>query len=181
MIVFPRLTLPSAAASEMYRRAKHGIYTGTGSPENMKLIKHCTGYWFDSAMISVIIFTRDEGHHSMGIFKNPDYERCLHLSLSFRDLLTQKSIPKDREATKMWVNVFFSPDDQKKLWIESPKSDEGKLRDVWHYRMFCDEHWRGIIPRREVYTSEFTELGWKSFSELNDGAEAIMAGWGESK
>ena len=65
--------------------------------------------------------------------------------------------------------------------MESPKGDDGKRNDVWHYRMFCDRQWQGIVPRKEVYTTEFTETCWKSFSELNEGAEAAMAGWGEEK
>lgn len=178
MILFPPFTLPSTVAAEMYRRAWHGFYHGTHDPEQMKLLKHCTGEWIADETQSLIIFTRDDGMHHLGMFKNPDYDRCYHLSLSFRSNLTGHSIPKDEKLTKMWLDAFFSPDDQKKLWVESPKSTEGKQRDVWHYRLICDEHWQGIIPRKEVYTTEFTELGWKSFSELHAGAEAIMAGWG---
>jgi hypothetical protein len=181
MILFAPGTLPSAVATEMRRRANHWLYNGMSTPETMRRLSHSTGYWVADDVQNIIIFTRDEGHHSMGMFKNPDYERCFHLSLSFRSDLTGKPISKDEKLTKMWVDAFFSPDDQRKLWVESPKSEDGKRNDVWHYRMFCDEHWRGIIPRKEVYTTEFTEIGWKSFSELNDGAKAVMAGWGESR
>ena len=170
--------LPSVAAREMYRRANHGLYTGANTRENRRLINHCTGYWSDSVLLTVIIFTRDEGHHSGGMFKNPDYERCLHLSLSFRDAFDGRPVGKSESLTQMWIDSFFSLDHQKCMWVESPKSEKGKALDVWHYRVFCNIHWQPIIPRKEVYTSEFTELGWKSFSELNEGKEAIMAGWG---
>jgi|GEM_PF-1519514 len=176
--IFEFGTLPSVAAREMYRRARHGIYTGADTRENTRLVKHCTGEWSDGTFRTIMIFTRDVGHHSGGMFKNPDYERCLHLSLSFRDAFRGRPAGKSERLTKMWIDAFFSPDYQRCLWVESPKSEKGKALDVWHYRVFCDIHWQPIIPRKEVYTTEFTELGWKSFSELHDGKEAIMAGWG---
>jgi hypothetical protein len=110
--------------------------------------------------------------------QNPDYERCLHLSLSFREYLTGRPAGKADRLTKVWLDAFFPPAYQRCLWVESPKSEKGKVLDVWHYRVFCDIHWQPIVPRKEVYTTEFTDLGWKSFSELHDGKEAIMAGWG---
>lgn len=130
-------------------------------------------------MGSILIFTRDIGHHTGGMFRNPDYERCYHLSISFRDL-GGKPIPYDKKTARMWVEAFFRPEDLKKLWIESPKTPEGKSNDVWHYRLFCDEHWQGILPRKEVYSEEFTEVDWKSFSEIHGEPTPIMAGWGES-
>ena len=42
-----------------------------------------------------------------------------------------------------------------------------KRAEVYHYRLFCDEGWQPIMPRGEVYSTQFTELGWKSFSELH--------------
>lgn len=34
-------------------------------------------------------------------------------------------------------------------------------------QVFCDPAWQPLKPRGEVYTREFTEVGWKSFSELH--------------
>lgn len=53
------------------------------------------------------------------------------------------------------------------LWCEPPYSEEGKKAGVYHYRLFCDENWQPIFPRGEVYSTQFTEMGWKSFSELH--------------
>lgn len=106
-----------------------------------------------------IIFTRDTGHHSGGWWKNPDYERCYHLSISF---------PCGRnkhDLNKIIDNLFGH--NKKMIWIESPYSQHGKTADVWHYRLFCDENWKPIIPRGEVYSTQFTEMGWKSFSEIH--------------
>ena len=55
----------------------------------------------------------------------------------------------------------------KNLWSEAPYSPEAVKSDIWHYRLFCDENWLAIKPKGEVYSSENTELTWKSFSEKN--------------
>jgi hypothetical protein len=114
---------------------------------------------------SLIVFTRDTGHYSSGWFKNPQYERCLHLSLSFREpgRLTQQA-EFDKRAAAEWVELFFG-DWKRLVWMESPKTPAGKQLEVMHYRVFTDEHWHPILPKGEVYSREFIEKGWKSFSE----------------
>ncbi len=114
MILFPPYTPIFLMVSEMRRRARHGLYSGTGTPENMKLIRHCTGEYILDETQCIMIFTRDEGMHSLGMFKNPDYERCFHLSLSFRSNLTGEPIAKDNVLTNLLVGGFFSSEDQKK-------------------------------------------------------------------
>ena len=115
-----------------------------------------------------LIYTRDTGHHSSGWWKNPDYERCRHLSVSFFDPLTMMPDGFKRDRALDWARLMFG-DDVSKLWIEPPYTIDGKLRGVHHYRLFCDAGWQPIIPRGEVYSTEFTELGWKSFSEIHGG------------
>jgi len=164
MVYFDRFSLPSAVAREMYRRAKHGTFSGTDTPENRKAMKHCTAVHLPTG--TIIIFTADVGYHSSGWWKNPDYERCWHLSLSYRDPISGSYVSHDHKQSKIWLDAFFTPDDQRKLWVETPKTPQGKESDVIHYRLFCDEHWKPIIPREEVYSKEFTEVGWKSYSEI---------------
>ena len=113
-----------------------------------------------------VLFTRDTGYHTSGWWKNPDYERCLHLSLSVRDAVTQQPLPRERKLFQEIAEVFFGAN-ARKAWIEGPYSPEGKQSDVWHYRVFCDPSWTPIMPRHEVYSREFTETGWKSFSEIH--------------
>lgn len=107
----------------------------------------------------VILYTRDVGYHSGGWWKNPMYERCYHLSISFPG-------GKDKSVLNKIIDLLFASN-KKLLWTEPPYSDEGKKLGVWHYRLFCDEFWRPIMPKGEVYSTQFTERGWKSFSELN--------------
>jgi hypothetical protein len=125
-----------------------------------------------------LIFSRDTGHHSSGWLKNPDYERCWHLSLS--PLPSVICVPGrlaelDKRMAARWVRAFFA-DDVSKVWAEGPFSAIGKAHGVWHWRLFCDEHWEPILPRKEVYTREFTEAGWRSASEV-----LALDGWHASE
>lgn len=114
--------------------------------------------WLLERYPATIIFTRDQGYHSSGWWKNPDYERCWHLSISFRG-------GNEKKALREIIDNLFRPY-ERLVWVEPPYSKEGKSADVWHYRLFCDETWQPIQPRGEVYSTQFTERGWKSFTEL---------------
>lgn len=151
--------LKTGVAREMRRVAELcRPYNGVTPPDRRCLAKHlATG--------TMLIFTRDAGMHSSGWWKNPDYERCWHLSLSFHDPITGEKGPKDTKLTDEWLDAFYG-DDQRYLWAEPPYSPQGKRADVWHYRVFCDPSWSPILPRGEVYTKTFTEKSWLSFSEL---------------
>ncbi len=144
--------------------AMTGYYSGLiRSMADQVYLSRCTAGHTDG---TTLIFTRDTGHHSAGWFKNPDYERCWHLSVSFRDPETGESRPFDHRESERWVKLFFRGNTNL-LWCEPPYSPEGKLRGVHHYRLFCNEAWQPIKPRGEVYSREFTEKGWKSFSEIH--------------
>lgn len=114
--------------------------------------------WYIQQYECSIIFTRDIGHHTGGWWKNPDYERCYHLSISFAG-------GKNKNGLAKIIDGLFG-ENKKMIWIEPPYSEHGKSKEIWHYRLFCDEHWQPIQPRGEVYSTEFTERGWKSYSDL---------------
>jgi len=114
---------------------------------------------------TVIIFSKDVGHHTSGWFRNPDYERCYHLSLSFRETISGESIPFEEKVAAQWLGLMFGRW-LAHVWIENAQTPGGRSADVRHYRVFCDDHWQPITPRGEVYSNELTEAGWKSFSEL---------------
>lgn len=116
------------------------------------------------------IFTRDVGYHSSGWWKNPDYERCYHLSISFFDPATIAPMPQDKALANRLVKAFYTRY-AKWVWCEPPYSESGKRQDVWHYRLFCDAGWQPIRPRGEVYSKELTEAGWHSFSDVQDAIE----------
>lgn len=148
-------------------RAQRGTYDGRTDARNMRLINQCRHLYAINPEVSArLIYTRDVGHHSSGWWKNPDYERCLHLSISFCVNPTDAPLPFDRKTAQEIATAFFE-DDTRKCWVEPPYSPEGKHADVHHYRLFCDEGWQPILPRGEVYDKTFTEIGWKSFSEIH--------------
>jgi len=160
--------------SRLKPRAETGFYSGlVRSLAEKAYFERCTFGWRQNKDLGHrLIFTRDIGHHTSGWFKNPDYERCYHLSLSFwipgNNTLMVPDIPlkqNEREARE-WCRLFFG-DARRLLWIEPPYSAEGRRSDVYHYRLFCDSAWQPMKPRAEVYTLDFTEKGWKSFSELH--------------
>lgn len=147
-------TLLTDAAKRMMYSAKQGLWEGKQETLYFKMCKWCLERYPCTA-----IFTRDTGYHSGGWWKNPDYERCYHLSMSFEG-------GQDKRVVDQLLKLLFG-DYVKYIWVEPPYTKEGKALNVWHYRLFCDTNWMPIKPRGEVYSTQFTEKGWKSFSELN--------------
>lgn len=155
-------------ASELRRRARHGVHEGRETPEMWRYLRHCRAE--DHRTGTRLIFTRDTGHHTSGWLKNPDYERCWHLSTSpIPGLIVIPGQPQlaelDKGTRAAWVKAFYG-EDVRYVWSEGPKTPEGRAHDVWHWRLFCDEHWVPLLPRKEVYTREFTEEGWRSASQV---------------
>jgi hypothetical protein len=179
------MDIPEIVIAAIRRTASYGVTHGRDdTPEERAYYRRCTHFHAHSG--SLIMFTRDAGHHSSGWMKNPDYERCLHVSLSFR--IPMPNWPVDRlvgvEFAKnffgyvelwqfnstladQWVQAILGHDAAKLSWHEGPFSQQGKEAGVQHWRVFCDRSWSPIHPRGEVYNKEFAEKGWKSYSDLN--------------
>ena len=163
----------AGVAKALRGRAMLGIFDGHMSPRTQRYMRRCS--FGDTATGARLIFTRDTGHHTSGWWKNPDYERCFHLSTS--PLPSPIIMPSvvvaelDKKTLAAWVRAFYG-DDSRNVWAEPPYSDHGKRNGVWHWRLFCDETWRPILPRGEVYSLEFTEMGWRTASQVleEDGA-----------
>lgn len=164
MRVYPPMWLKTSVVQALTRASRTGTFDGRMTRFGASYMDDCTA--FHAGTGSLLIFTRDVGHHTSGWFKNPDYERCLHLSISFREpLYIHQQAAYDSAMTQEWVELFFG-DAKRYCWAESPKSPQGKQLEVMHWRVFCDALWQPILPRSEVYSVEFTEKGWHSFSEL---------------
>jgi hypothetical protein len=166
MLTFDRNVLKATVADVLMARATRQVFRGTDTRVDRLVIDTSTAYHTPSG--TKLIFSRDVGHHSSGWFKNPDFERCFHLSLSFYDPMTGISAPKNQTLTDEWIILFFG-DHRRWIWCEPPAFSEGRTNDVWHYRLFADEHWQPIRPRGEVYSRELTSTGWLSYSELQAG------------
>lgn len=149
----------------MRKRALRSVFDGHASAPGQAYINACRVQ--DDLTQTVLIFTRDTGHHSSGWMKNPDYERCWHLSTSpYPSALILPSRPEpDMKMSRAWLGAFFGAD-VAHVWSESPKSEHGRRHNVWHWRLFCDERWEPLHPRKEVYTADFIELGWRSASQV---------------
>ena len=152
----------AGVAKEMIRTSNLGKWRGKG---NSDYLNRCFAYHQPTG--SKLGLTRDEGHHACGWWKNPDYERCRHLSLTFHDPETgQPTRDKDELLTQQWIDVIFG-DNKRLIWSEPPFSDAGEALCTWHYRLFFHADWKTVLlPRKEVYSRAFTEAGWLPFSEL---------------
>lgn len=142
--------------SRLFNAANKGHADGTFKTQ--MYLESCR--WLIERIDAIVIMTRDVGYHTCGWWKNPDYERCYHVSISYPGGTNFKK-------TEWLLNMLFG-ESRRMMWCEPPYSSEGKKNEVYHYRLFCDENWKPIMPRGEVYTREFTELGWKSFSEIHN-------------
>lgn len=145
-------------------RSMAGIFINDGSElaerRMMRLCRHVV-----EPLGVIVLFTRDAGHHTCGWWKNPEYERCYHLSLSFFEPGSGIRLPRNKPQTRTWIEAFFGVN-KRWLWCEPPFSPEGQAADVWHYRLFADQAWQPILPRGEVYARALTERGWKSWSDV---------------
>lgn len=148
-------------------RASRTVYDGQVNDRNMRLMRLCAHlYRIDLRTSARMIYTRDAGHHEGGWWKNPDYERCVHLSISFCVNPTDEPLPFDKRQARKIAQAFFG-DDVAKAWVEPPCTPEGIASGVHHYRVFCDMLWMPLLPRGEVYDKRDTPADWKSFSELH--------------
>ena len=157
---------PENIAQWLLYQASFGTHDGILTPRAQLYTKKCTATHQPTG--AILLLTRDEGMHESGWWKNPDYERCLHLSLSFRDPQTGLQRSRDKDWTEKYVEAIFGPT-KNLIWTEPPYSPEGKKGDVWHYRVFYAPGWVApILPRKEVYSKDFTPANWLSWSDYQE-------------
>lgn len=162
----PTRAMLNYVASARLRAASLPPYTGFGTLQDQQTIAMCRGqFQHGPELRASVTFTRDDGMHACGWWKNPDYARCEHLSMAFWYSPEMTPVPHDHRRAAVWCLAFFG-EHRRLLWIEPPFSAQGKSCDVHHYRLFLAPDWRTpILPRKEVYTREFTAAGWKSWSD----------------
>lgn len=87
--------LDSLATSHLEAAAK-GEWDGS-SPHT----PYFQSYRFENPFRGLMtILTRDIGYHSSGWWKNPDFERCLHLSISFFHPIHRVPTPADPDIVR---------------------------------------------------------------------------------
>ena len=166
MRYFSKDWTPQNIAGWLKRRSETGMWDGRATLGGRVYLADCTCGHRPSG--SLLILTREYGYHTSGWWKNPDYERCLHLSISFRDPETGSVRARDPDWSKTWLDAVFGAT-QTLLWCEPAASADGKRSDVWHYRVFYAPGWVApILPRGEVYSRDWTPAGWLSFSDVQE-------------
>jgi hypothetical protein len=140
----------------LMRTRAHEIVEGATTPE-LKVI---------------LQLSRDRMHHSVGWWRNAEYEYCWHLSMSCTERLEfaaweargspstdppQMEVIPDEER-RYWARAVFR-EEWDKLWIEPGGTDprlsmEERIRHARyvHMRLFLDpETFQPFIPQGEVY------------------------------
>lgn len=150
-------------AQSMLRQANRGWYTGDmQSMRRFAQRRDVVGRTEHQLMIRLLL-TKDRMHHSVGWWRNADYEYCWHLSISAwgraergRAPVEPEDIPADEE--RYWSFAFF-PEHYDKLWHEPGGTDprltpEEKMRHrhFAHLRLFLHPlTFEPFIPEGEVY------------------------------
>lgn len=92
------------------------------------------------------VVTRDVGHVRAGLTPILGADRAIHLSLAFRDGLSERWAPHDHDAAALLCEGVFGP------WlpfvlVKRHDPDRGREgRDAWHYRVFVSEDWARPLP-----------------------------------
>lgn len=104
-----------------------------------------------------IMLTYDVGYHLCGWWRNSDYDRCYHLSISHPANPTPGLAPARLEAPSTaevaaWARAAF-PEHYRWTWTEPPASilDPYRRPGVAHVRLFTDKAGRPLLPEGEVY------------------------------
>lgn len=156
-------------AAQMRARARRGWYIGDMETlQRYGAFRDTQGVTEPDLTIRLLL-TRDKMHHSVGWWRNADYEYCWHLSMSAKSFtmlqggadwqeLPYEEIP--RNEVRFWSRLVFG-DYVNMLWNEPGGTDprlsrEEKQRNalIWHLRLFLDPRQGGrpFIPEGEVYT-----------------------------
>src|SRR6478735_9787374 len=97
---------------EMRSVARGGVFRGTTRAADSLYLRSCRRVHAETS--TVLIFTRDTGYHTSGWWKNPDYERRWHLSLSAApsSIILAKPVftELDRKTRDAWAKAFFGDD-----------------------------------------------------------------------
>lgn len=142
----------------MTRKAERGWYTG-----DMKSLRRYAAFAeppgaLNPELTIKLQLSKDRMHHSVGWWRNAEYEYCWHLSISAWESEGKAPVPIPAEEERYWTHAFF-PVHFNKVWHEPGGTDprltpEEKLRNrhIIHQRVFLDpESFEPFVPQGEVY------------------------------
>lgn len=163
-----------ALAGRMRAKARTGWYTGDEASLQRYGAREIVASLAEPELMISLLLSRDRMHHSVGWWRNADYEYCWHLSISAieraewertraRATLTNRPVkPNFEEVPKQdldyWAQLIFG-EHIDKLWNE-PGGTDPRLTPVerhgrhvmWHLRLFLEPlTMEPFIPTGEVY------------------------------
>lgn len=145
--------------AQMVKACERGWYTGDEASLRRFGQKRTVVARTNPELAVILLLSRDRMHHSVGWWRNAEYEYCWHLSISAWDR-ARTSEPEDvpREEERYWAHAFF-PQTVNKLWHEPGGTDprltpreKMRHRHFSHLRLFLDpETFEPFVPKGEVY------------------------------
>lgn len=148
-------------AASMLRKADRGWYIGDQA--SLRRFAACRDVVArtEPELGIRLLLTKDRMHHSVGWWRNAEYEYCWHLSISawertLGEFAEPEDIPPAEE--RYWTHAIF-PEHFNKLWHEPGGTDprltpveKMRHRHFSHMRLFLDpETFEPFIPKGEVY------------------------------
>lgn len=161
-------------ARQMRAEAKRGWYTGTPITAASHVARRGVRSKVNPELAISLSLSRDKMHHSVGWWRNAEYEYCWHLSIACKAWEASLSPAAwtaaafeefPRDEVRYWAWAFY-PQDTDKVWQEPGGTDprltpEEKHRHatMWHLRVFLHpeildargEPFHTFIPKGEVY------------------------------
>ncbi len=164
-----------AIARRLKRRAASGISDGDPTPSGRAYLANCSED--HPATGTSITFTRCVGFNEYLGVDDPNFERYLHLSLSFWSADDEDGpMPtsrRDEVLCNLCATAFFGDDDPH-TWIDLSQTSDGRALDVWHWYLFCDADWQPIILDPATDTSHLTSIGWRNNAvQVHDEREIL--------
>lgn len=162
----PQILDGDVALAQRLRGSSHaaGWYTGDERSLLTAGRRYDTAARTEPDLAVRLLYSRDRMHHSVGWWRNANYEYCWHLSISAwekpqtngRAPASPADIPDDE--LRYWSWAFF-PDDVDKIWHEPGGTDPGLNsaekqlhRHFAHQRVFLHPlTLEPFIPEGEVY------------------------------
>lgn len=163
-----------AIGRAMRFKARQGWYTGDERSLALYGARRVVRAITEPELVMSLLLSRDRRHHSVGWWRNAEYEYCWHLSMAAKAIgppvdqggwaaADFEEIP--RGEVKAWTDIIFG-EHVDKLWFEPGGIDPRLTREearthakFWQMRLFLDPELldaRGephvpFIPRGEVY------------------------------
>jgi hypothetical protein len=161
-------------AARMRSKAREGWYIGDEATLEAFGAREVVDSIQEPELVVSLLLSRDRMHHSVGWWRNAEYEYCWHLSISSIDRLLYAALQREtnlsnrrviptyeevpRADVRYWAQLIFG-ENVTKLWNEpggtDPRLTAAERRRnalIWHLRLFLDpETFEPFVPTGEVY------------------------------